>query len=368
MSELLISIIVPCYNHGHFLKDSIGSVLNQNYSNWELYIINDGSTDDTLEKAHKLTFKDNRIRVLDKTNGGLSPARNLGLENVKGELICFLDADDKLLPNALLTISTYFIKDSQLDVLVCSYKYFKENGDFHIHVFNQENLGLQAFFKSNIAPPVSFFLKRSCQERIGIFDESLKSCEDWDFWIRAAKVGAKIETIPDVLVGYRYVPNSMSRNAVQMFEALKEVSLRAVKKDSRIDPDAPMNKDYPIDAGKNLKHHFLRCLGVYLMQGKVNESVIWYTEEKEKWNWNFLPEDFEELNSNLSFRYFLKKEEIDDLLKNTLPDFERFFSEIGLSKLDQKIAIKKVFAPHLKKNNHYRFGKWLGALVNRLTF
>lgn len=348
------------------MADAVKSVIAQDFQNWELLIVNDGSTDWTLELAQKFASNDSRILVINQANQGLSGARNTGILKSSGSLLHFLDADDSLEKNSLTEVHKYFNLYPDTAVLVSSYRYFKEESYFHTHNFKEEVLGLESFFKSNVAPPVSFFIKKTCQAQIGLFDQTLKSCEDWDFWIRAAKSGALIKTIPDVLVGYRYVPNSMSRNAVQMYEALKEVSLRAVKKDLRIDLDLPLNKDYPVDIGENLKHHFLRCLGVYLMQGKVNDSVIWYSEEKE--NWNFLIKDFEEMNSNLSFRYFLKKDEIEELLRNTLPDFERFFSMIGLSKKDQKIANRSVFAPHFKKINHYRYGKWIGTLVNRLTF
>lgn len=366
--DFFFSIIIPCFNHGHFLETSVNSVLNQNFKNFEILIINDGSTDSSQSIAEILLEKDSRIRLVNKINGGLSSARNEGLKIALGQVILFLDADDKLLPNALPNIHAYFKDDPNIDLIICSYIYFKQLGDFHTHIFKNEFLGLESFFKSNIAPPVSFFIKKSCQEQVGLFDESLKSCEDWDFWIRAAKSGAKFKTISDILVGYRYVPTSMSRNALQMYQALKEVSFRAVRVDPRISSALPFNKDYNFDVEENLKFHLLRCLGVYLMQGNVSESIIWFKEEKRKWNWEIQLKDFEAMNSNLSFRYFLEKLEIENLLKDTLSDFEFFFSGIGFNIKDQKKVVQIIFAPQLKKRNHFRYGKWIGAVINRLTF
>ncbi|MDP3200384.1 MAG: glycosyltransferase [Algoriphagus sp.] len=368
MNSTHVSIICPCYNQSEFLVEAVDSVLWQDLQNWELIIINDGSTDNTLELATSYALQDSRIKVINQQNHGLSVSRNAGILASSGAWLHFLDADDKLLDNAFSTVLTYQNQDPKTDVIIASYSYFKGVSFFHSHFFDENVLGLESFFNSNIAPPVSFFIKKSCQEQVGLFDESLKSCEDWDFWIRAAKAGGKFKTIPDVLVGYRYVPTSMSRNAVQMYQALKEVSFRAVKKDQRIGSDLPLNQDYPADVEENLKYHFLRCLGVYLMQGNVSESINWFKGEKEKWNWKIQLKDFEGMNTYLSFRYFLEKNEIEHLLNNTLPDFEHFFMEIGFNDGDLEKAVRIVFAPQLKKRNHYRYGKWIGALINRLTF
>lgn len=364
----LISIIIPCYNHSQYLESSIESIRLQKFEDWEIIIINDGSTDNTEEVAEVYAKQDSRIRVIKQENKGLSASRNSGIKSAKGSIIHFLDADDKHLTDSISTVVKYFNEGSKIEVLVSSYSYFKGESIFHSHIFDDRVIRVESFFNNNLAPPVSFFIKKTCQEKVGLFDESLKSCEDWDFWIRAAKTGAIIKTISDVLVGYRYVPTSMSRNPVQMYNALAEVGFRAVKKDQRLGSDLPLNKDYSINVEENLKYHFLRCLGVNLMQGKVNESVNWFKGEKEKWNWKVQLKDFEGTNTYLSFRYFLEKNEIEHLLKDTLPYFNRFFLGIGLDEGDREKAVRIVFAPQLKKRNHYRYGKWIGALINRLTF
>ena len=88
----LVSIIMPAYNAGEFIKEAVSSVLLQEYTNWELIIINDGSTDDTEAKV--LDFDDSRIKYYKQENGGVSSARNLGLMKMSGDFFCFLDADD----------------------------------------------------------------------------------------------------------------------------------------------------------------------------------------------------------------------------------------------------------------------------------
>ena len=92
----LVSVIIPCYNQAQYLPDALGSVLAQTYPHWECIVVNDGSPDNTEEVAQQWCEKDNRFRYLHKQNGGLSSARNAGLDAAKGDYIQFLDADDAI--------------------------------------------------------------------------------------------------------------------------------------------------------------------------------------------------------------------------------------------------------------------------------
>ena len=92
----LISVVVPCYNQAQYLDECLQSVLNQTYQDWECIIVNDGSPDNTEEIAKNWVEKDTRFIYLSKENGGLSSARNAGIEIAKGEWILPLDADDKI--------------------------------------------------------------------------------------------------------------------------------------------------------------------------------------------------------------------------------------------------------------------------------
>ena len=97
----LFSIIIPCYNQAHFLPDCLESLVNPSFSNWEAIVVNDGSTDNTNEVAKSYCLKDNRIRIIQKENGGLSSARNKGIENANGSRLIFLDSDDFLYEKCL---------------------------------------------------------------------------------------------------------------------------------------------------------------------------------------------------------------------------------------------------------------------------
>lgn len=114
----LISVIVPAYNSSKYVKKCIQSVLNQDYNNFELIVVNDGSTDNTLEILNTLSKKDNRIKVLNQKNSGVSSARNLGLSNSSGEYITFLDSDDTLTKTALSDFLSEI--NENVDLVICS--------------------------------------------------------------------------------------------------------------------------------------------------------------------------------------------------------------------------------------------------------
>ena len=94
----MLSFIIPCFNHGHYLSDCLNSIYSQSNPNWEAIIVNDGSTDDSLTIINEWLTKDIRFSLINKPNGGLSSARNAGILKAKGNLICFLDSDDLVLP------------------------------------------------------------------------------------------------------------------------------------------------------------------------------------------------------------------------------------------------------------------------------
>ena len=104
----MISVIVPCYNQAHYLDECLQSVLDQTYQNWECIIVNDGSPDNTEEVAKKWVEKDSRFKYLLKENGGLSSARNAGINVAKGEWILPLDSDDRIGNKYFQLASSYF--------------------------------------------------------------------------------------------------------------------------------------------------------------------------------------------------------------------------------------------------------------------
>lgn len=113
--ELLVSIIMPAYNSAAYIGAAIDSVLSQSYSNWELIVVNDGSTDGTADILGR--YSDPRIRILHQPNGGIGSARNLALKSVRGELLCTFDSDDVLPPESLSTRVAVFIREPDVDIV-----------------------------------------------------------------------------------------------------------------------------------------------------------------------------------------------------------------------------------------------------------
>ena len=199
-SEELISIIVPIYNSGRYLRQCLDSIINQSYKNFEVLLINDGSVDDSATISKEYVEKDSRIRYFEKENGGVSSARNLGLKNVKGNYITFVDSDDWVDEN-YLELLYYNIKQKNADIAVASHKIYGEDGVFYLKPpFSKEEdeiLDFEKLTKNDfleIYPKlihlvqdfhcVGFKLFKVDLVDNLFFDESLKYAEDMDFFYR----------------------------------------------------------------------------------------------------------------------------------------------------------------------------------------
>lgn len=357
-----VSVIIPVFNQQDFLKESVSSVLSNSYSDLEIIIVNDGSSDDSLQVAHQFQVFDKRIIVIDQSNMGLSGARNTGIENASGDIIHFLDCDDLVLADCYDSV----VKEIQnTDILVSSYSYLKDGKLIHTHHFTNQYLKADTFLVNNIAPPISFFLKKESVQNVGIFDTSLKSCEDWDYWQRAFKLGLKFKSINQTLVIYRYLIDSMSRNPSVMYQALTEVSRRATVPDSRLSVNALHNQTILLNLLEIQKNHLIILLGVMLHQGRVKEAVEWYLVEEEKWNWKIQNSDWKGLSSYLSWGYFFEPVEIRQLIQETVLNLNLFFDGLGYSKDQSKEIIRMIFKPQLKRRNHQRYGKLMGSILNK---
>jgi len=196
----LISIIVPIYNSGRYLRQCLDSIINQSYKNFEVLLINDGSVDDSATICKEYVEKDSRIRYFEKENGGVSSARNLGLKNVKGNYITFVDSDDWIDEN-YLELLYYNIKQKNADIAVASHKIYGEDGVFYLKPpFSKEEdeiLDFEKLTKNDfleIYPKlihlvqdfhcVGFKLFKVDLVDNLFFDESLKYAEDMDFFYR----------------------------------------------------------------------------------------------------------------------------------------------------------------------------------------
>ncbi len=190
---MLISVIIPVYNRPSFLPTAVESVLNQTYKDFELIIVDDNSTSDTYFSVYPY-LKDKRITYywLNK-NRGVSYSRNYGIKKSKGELIAFLDSDDYWLPEKLEKQIDYILKNNYS---ICqTEEIWIRKGKFVNPRKKHKKIEGDIFEKSLelcIVSPSAVLIKREVFEKIGLFDENLPACEDYDLWLRVSlhyKVG-----------------------------------------------------------------------------------------------------------------------------------------------------------------------------------
>ena len=199
-----ISVVVPCYNQAQYLDECLDSVLNQTYHNWECIIVNDGSPDNTEEIAKKWTAKDSRFRYISKKNGGLSSARNTGIEAATGEWVLPLDADDKIHHEYLSLAAEEFGNNFTL-VYADAHFFGTIDKPWILQPFEISDLLVRNYIFCS-----SFFRKKHWKE-IGGYDEMMKTgYEDWEFYIRLLHhFPLKTKKIEKALFYYRKKESSM---------------------------------------------------------------------------------------------------------------------------------------------------------------
>ncbi|PRY88366.1 glycosyltransferase family 2 protein [Mongoliibacter ruber] len=141
MTNIYLSIIIPVYNVEGYLRKCIESIISQDFQDFELILINDGSTDGSRELCEQYALNDNRIKVFHQKNSGVSVARNSGLEKAQGELICFVDGDDEIFPGSLNAIFNSIDKSMIEMIIARSFKF--QNGDIEEEKYNFD----QSYFK-----------------------------------------------------------------------------------------------------------------------------------------------------------------------------------------------------------------------------
>ncbi|AFY58142.1 glycosyl transferase [Rivularia sp. PCC 7116] len=208
----IISVVVPAYNSQSTILETIDSVLGQTFSDFELIVINDGSTDNTLEIL--TSVKDTRLKVYSYPNGGLPAARNRGIARASGEFISFIDADDLWTPDKLELQIQALQKNPSAGVAYSWTICMGNNGEsFHPGVSEsyQGNVYANLLVGNFIASGSNVLLRKETIESAGYFDESLKSSEDWDYWLRLAPKWDFV-VVPKPQIIYRLSSGAMSSN------------------------------------------------------------------------------------------------------------------------------------------------------------
>lgn len=178
-----VSVIIPTYNRGWILKEAIDSVLTQDYKDFELIVVDDGSTDNTSEI---LASYGNGIRVLFQENKGVSAARNRGIAEASGQFIAFIDSDDLWLPQKLSTQVEFF--NQTPDALICQTEevWIRKGKRVNPKMRHKKPSGMifEPSLELCLVSPSAVMIRRVLFDRIGEFDVTLPACEDYDLWLR----------------------------------------------------------------------------------------------------------------------------------------------------------------------------------------
>lgn len=218
-----ISVIIPVHNSASTILETIDSVRQQTYSDFEIIVINDGSTDQTLEILE--TIKDPRLKVFSYENGGVSVARNRGIAQSIGAFLSFIDADD-LWSSDKLELQLATLQSHPEAAVVYSWTRFINE----INATSQD--GVSIYFTGNILKPLllknfiasgsNILVKREAVERIGGFDSEMSPAEDWDFYLRLAAIYSFV-VVPKIQIFYRQTRGTASSQVTAMGRAALRV-------------------------------------------------------------------------------------------------------------------------------------------------
>ena len=221
-----ISVVVPAYNAERTILETIASVRQQTLTDFELIVINDGSTDQTLELVS--TVKDERLRVFSYTNGGLSTARNRGIAQARGEFITFIDADD-LWTGDKLERQLAALEASPQAGFAYSWAYYMKETEKCLlpdrPIFYAGNVYEQLLVRDFIVSGSNCMMRKQAIAATGEFDPSLYGTEDWDYWIRLARHWQAV-VIPQYQIFYRQSSSSM----LSQVERVEASNFRVIEK------------------------------------------------------------------------------------------------------------------------------------------
>jgi glycosyltransferase involved in cell wall biosynthesis len=218
----VVSIVIPCYKQGHFLAESIESVLKQTYQNYEIIVIDDGSPDNTSQVASRYAG----VRVIRQENQGLSAARNKGISESHGEFLICLDADDRLLAGALESGLACMAQFPESEFVFGRYRGIRIDGAPTGVIPNLcfDNIYLGLLARNCIGPTAPVMFRRRVFGKVGGFDTSINSASDYDIYLRITR-SFPTHSYDEIVAEYRVYDSSMSGDMGLMLRSVI-ISLR----------------------------------------------------------------------------------------------------------------------------------------------
>jgi glycosyltransferase involved in cell wall biosynthesis len=239
----MVSVIMPAYQVSQYIAAAIESILNQTFTSYEILVVNDGSPD-TQELERVLEPYRERITYIKQSNGGCSAARNAAIRVSRGRYIALLDADDIWEPNYLATHVGILESDTTLDVIYPNATIFgdqPDSGKLFMDCFPSEGeVTIESLIRQKCIVMISVTARREAIVRAGLFDESLRSSEDFDMWLRILEHGGRIGYHRQAVVRYRRRRESLSANPIGMCRHIVAVLDNAEKRGrlSRVELEA----------------------------------------------------------------------------------------------------------------------------------
>ena len=291
----LVSVIVPAYNAEQFIARTLLSVLNQTYKNLEILVIDDGSKDRTVEIVEQIAKKDSRVVLLRQPNFGVAKARNLAIENAKGEYIAPIDADDIWYPQKIEKQIEVFLNSEPSVGLVYTWSVLIDESDritnrsdeiSSFHFLNiaavEGKVYLPLIYRNFIGNSSVPLIRKSCLNKVGNYNELLKErdaqgCEDWDLQLRIAEF-YQYKVVPNFLVGYRRLSNSMSGNHLGMAKSYNAIMADVKEKYPEI----------PEFVYRWSKSHFYSYLLTKSYQKEEHSTTIYLLREAVKADYKIL--------------------------------------------------------------------------------
>ena len=299
MSNPLISVVLSVYNGEQYLSESIESILNQSYRDFEFIIIDDGSSDKSLEIIR--SYNDKRIVVISRENRGLIASLNEGILKSKGKYIARMDADDISLPTRFEEQVEFLEKNSKVGLCGTAVIGFSDKGDESPWILSQKSKTIksQMLFSSSLAHPTVMMRRELIVKHQLFYDENFKYAEDFELWTRFANV-TELANLKTPLLRYRVLENSESRMAdrdvqrrYEVISAITKVYLEKLKIDNskeeswlhfNLSTNSRMSEsDISFE---RLNNYFVKLLKAN-KQKNLFDSLELKKVLGKKWLWNF---------------------------------------------------------------------------------
>lgn len=249
-SKPRVSVIVPAYNVSNYIEASLTSLKKQKLTEFEVLVVDDGSTDDTAAIVERFIEGDSRFKLLKKPNGGLSSARNHGIMHAQSDYIALLDADDLYHNEKLKSHIDLLEKRPDIGVVYSASRAIREDGDSTLITISGKPIYkdtlLALLCKNFVGHGSNAVFRKIIFDEIGGFDESLRSCEDLDYWLRITDTRKwQFLRIPKILCYYRVRPSGLSFNVTQMQQTQSRVMKAAYDRcPELVGPMIPTAKAY----------------------------------------------------------------------------------------------------------------------------